>query len=111
MKKIILLLLVLLSGSVGAAIASQVLLTIDINGTVKVTTKEVTLYAAEAFSPFLSPIGEQVSTITVGDVEEGETIPLGAFYLVYTGNTELGVTYNTLDTLNDLPLYVEIEAS
>jgi hypothetical protein len=109
MKKLILLLLVLFSGSVSAAIASHVLLSIDINGTVNVSTNGVTLYAAEAFSPFLSPVGEEVSTIIVGDVDEGETIPLGAYYLVNTGNTSLVVTYDTVETLNELPLYVEIE--
>jgi hypothetical protein len=107
-KSLIIVFVIVISSSMTGAVASQILASLEMTGRVTIATQDLTLYAADAFNPFLSPIGEEVTSIPLGKVEAGTTIPIGAFYLVNTGNTSVSISYDTIETLNDLPFYVEI---
>jgi hypothetical protein len=109
-NKWIIVVFVLLGVSVAAAAAREVLLTIEMTGTVTTTT-ELTLYTIGDPGYIWADVGDPVTAITIPSIAENTIVSLGTYYLVNTGTTDVTVTYDTQETNQGLPLYVMILAS
>jgi hypothetical protein len=109
-KKLLILLLVILSASVATAVASQVLLTIELRGTV-LTRPKLTLYTLGPTDDVWARLGDPITAIPIPTLVAGTTVYVGSYYLVNTGTTAVTVTYETITTTPTLPFNVIIYAS
>jgi hypothetical protein len=109
-NKFLIIIVVLLAASVTFVAAREILLTIEMTGTVTTST-ELTLYKLGDPGYIWADVGDPVTSITIPSLAEGTTVDVGSYYLVNTGSSDVTVTYDTQETTQNLPFIVNIRAS